>query len=180
MFISLTIIFFFFREFGFTAQELAEADVNELEDLIKPVGFYRTKAKHIKQSSQMILKDFQGEVPNDLNLLLKLPGVGKKMANIALAECFDNIVGIGVDVHVHRIANRLKWTSKETKNPDQTQAELESWLPRKDWREVNWLLVGFGQQICTPKSPHCGDCLNSLFNLCPSAFKEEKPKKKKK
>jgi endonuclease-3 len=172
-------MFNIFREFGFTAQSLADADANVIEELIKPVGFYKTKAKHIKQSSQMILDDFNGEVPNDLNSLLKLPGVGKKMANIALAECFDNVVGIGVDVHVHRIANRLNWTSKPTKTPEQTQQELESWLPRDMWREVNLLLVGFGQTICTPKSPHCADCSNSSNNLCPYAFKEEKPKKKK-
>lgn len=158
---------------------MASAEVQELEDRIKPVGFYRTKAKHIKQSSQMLIDDFDGEVPNDLTSLLKLPGVGKKMANIALAECFDNVVGIGVDVHVHRISNRLNWTSKQTKTPEETEKELEGWLPREIWREVNLLLVGFGQQICTPKSPHCGDCLNSSNKLCPYAFKEEKPKKKK-
>lgn len=127
----------------------------------------------------MLINDFNGEVPNDLQSLLKLPGVGKKMANIALASCFDNVVGIGVDVHVHRIANRLNWTSKPTNTPEQTQLELESWMPREMWREVNLLLVGFGQQICTPIKPNCSECLNSTNNLCPNAFKErESPKKK--
>jgi endonuclease III len=156
---------------------LAASEVKDLEDAIKPVGFYHTKAKHIKQASQMLIDDFNGEVPNDLQSLLKLPGVGKKMANIALASCFNNVVGIGVDVHVHRISNRLNWTSTQTKTPEKTREELESWMPRELWKEVNLLLVGFGQQICTPKLPHCGDCLNSSNGLCPYAFSEEKSKK---
>lgn len=128
----------------------------------------------------MIIDEFNSEVPNDLQSLLKLPGVGHKMANIALSSCFGNIVGIGVDVHVHRISNRLNWTSKQTKTPEQTQVELESWMPRDLWREVNLLLVGFGQLICTPKKPHCSGCLNSSNGLCPSAFKGESPIKNNK
>lgn len=98
------------------------------------------------------------------------------MANIALADCWNNIVGIGVDVHVHRISNRLNWV--DTKTPEKTQDELESWLPRNYWQEVNLMLVGFGQTVCTPKNPKCGECLNN--KLCPSAFKEQNEKKNKK
>lgn len=89
--------------------------------------------------------------------------------------------GIGVDIHVHRISNRLNWVSQPTKEPEKTRAELENWLPRELWQEVNLMLVGFGQTICTPLRPKCGECLNQ--NLCPSAFKEspkknQSPKKK--
>lgn len=101
------------------------------------------------------------------------------MANIALSSCWNNIVGIGVDVHVHRISNRLQWVHN-TKTPEKTQEELESWLPREYWADVNLMLVGFGQSICIPRYPKCSQCLNN--QLCPSAFKEgkESPVKAKK
>jgi endonuclease-3 len=124
------------RQFGFTVENIAKADVNELEDIIKPVGFYRQKAKHIKEAANVLLTQYNSDVPNDLNELLKLKGVGPKMANLALAICWNNVIGIGVDVHVHRISNRLQWVNN-TKTPLQTEAQLESWLPKEYWLEVN-------------------------------------------
>lgn len=163
-----------FRQHGFTPENIAQTDQSALEELLKPVGFYRTKAKHIKESSRILVEQYESDVPNDLKELLKLPGIGKKMANIALCSCWNNVVGIGVDTHVHRIANRLQWVNN-TKTPEKTQEELESWLPRNYWREVNLMLVGFGQSMCMPKHPNCGDCLNN--KICPYAFKEQKEKK---
>ncbi|KAG5681521.1 hypothetical protein PVAND_010947 [Polypedilum vanderplanki] len=162
------------KEFGFTVEHLAEADQNKLEEVIKPVGFYRQKSKHIIQSSKILRDQYDSKVPNDLKELLKLPGVGKKMANIALASCFDNVVGIGVDTHVHRISNRFGWVNSKT--PEETQKQLESWLPYEYWRDINLTLVAFGQTICLPRHPKCIECLNN--NICPSAFKES-PKKTK-
>lgn len=125
----------------------------------------------------MILDEFDGDIPNTLAGLQTLPGVGPKMAHICMSSAWNVVSGIGVDTHVHRISNRLNWTSKSCTDPEKTRKELESWLPKNLWREVNLLLVGFGQTICTPKSPHCSDCLNQ--KLCPSAFKDEPAKKKK-
>lgn len=93
-------------------------------------------------------------------------------------SCAWNInTGIGVDIHVHRISNRLNWVSQPTKDPEKTRAELEAWLPRDLWQEVNLMLVGFGQTICLPVKPKCAECLNQ--KLCPSAFKESPTKKGK-
>jgi endonuclease III len=163
------------RAFGFTPQILAKAQQAELEKLLIPVGFYRTKAKHIIKSSQMILDEYDGDIPNTLETLMKLPGVGPKMAHIAMSSAWNIVSGIGVDVHVHRIANRLGWTSKPTTDPEKTRLELESWLPFELWSEVNLLLVGFGQMICLPKNPKCVEC--SVNKICPSAFKESPSKK---
>ncbi|CRK99955.1 CLUMA_CG013252, isoform A [Clunio marinus] len=164
------------KTFGFTPVHLAKANLSEMEDILKPVGFYKTKAKNVQKTSQICVDEYQGDIPGTLDGLLKLPGVGPKMAHICMSVAWNIVSGIGVDIHVHRIANRLQWTSKLTKDPEKTRMELESWLPFELWGEVNLLLVGFGQTICLPKSPKCDVCLNN--KLCPSAFKES-PKKKK-
>lgn len=163
------------KNYGLTVENIAQSDELELQEIIKPVSFYKTKAKHIIQTAQLLREKHNSEVPNDFPALLALPGIGKKMANIILASCYDNIIGIGVDVHVHRLANRFNWVSSKT--PEQTQQQLEKWLPFELWREINVLLVGFGQQICFAKNPKCGECLAN--DLCPYAFKDEKGKKKK-
>lgn len=150
----------------------------ELEKLLMPVGFYRTKAKHIRAASQIILDEYKADIPNSFEGLIKLPGVGPKMAHICMSSAWNVVSGIGVDTHVHRIANRLSWTSKSTTNPEKTRQELEGWLPVDLWREVNLLMVGFGQTICLPKSPKCSEC--SCSKLCPSAFKDSPKTKTKK
>lgn len=99
------------------------------------------------------------------------------MAHICMHAAWGIVTGIGVDTHVHRIANRLQWVKKETKEPEQTRKSLESWLPFEFWDEINVLLVGFGQTICTPVSPRCGKCL--LNNECPVAFKVNNKNKNK-
>lgn len=103
-------------------------------------------------------------------------GVGMKMAHICMRVAWNIVSGIGVDTHVHRIANRLKWVEKETKEPEQTRVALEKWLPFEDWTDVNELLVGFGQTICKPVNPMCSECLNAM--ICPASSVKNKNKKK--
>lgn len=98
------------------------------------------------------------------------------MAHLVMQVAWKKCTGIAVDTHVHRISNRLKWVSKETKNPIETERELESWMPRELWGEINHLLVGFGQTICSPVNPHCNECLNK--DVCPSARISKKARKK--
>ena len=132
-----------------------------LQDLIYPVGFYRNKAKVILGISRKILKDFMGRVPNQIEDLLKLKGVGRKTANLVLGLGY-NIPAICVDTHVHRISNRLGWV--RTKTPEQTEYALQKIVPKKSWIDLNTALVTFGQNICLPISPWCNRC--SVYNFC--------------
>lgn len=141
---------------------LASADVGDIEELILEVGFYRVKAPRIKEISRIIQNDFKGRVPEDMDSLLSLPGVGRKTANCVLVYGFGKDV-IAVDTHVHRISNRLGLVS--TNSPEETEVQLQEVLPRKHWRHINELLVRFGQEICRPVGPKCGRC--QLVGLCP-------------
>jgi endonuclease-3 len=126
-----------------------------IAEVIYPVGFYRNKAKSILAISHMLLDEYDGQVPDDLDKLLELPGVGRKTANLVLTAGF-NKPGICVDVHVHRISNR--WGYVKTKTPEQTEFALREKLPPDYWMAYNALLVPFGQNICTPTSPWCSRC----------------------
>ncbi|XP_055852178.1 endonuclease III-like protein 1 [Episyrphus balteatus] len=159
-----------------TPQIIADMEPQKLETLLYPVSFYKNKAKYLKNTSKVLVEEYNSDIPNDIKGLMKLPGVGPKMAHICMNAAWDIVTGIGVDVHVHRISNRLGWVRQETKQPEQTRKELESWLPSAHWKEVNHLLVGFGQTVCTPLKPKCGECLNKT--ICPAAFLV-KPKKVK-
>lgn len=119
-----------------------------LEKLIYPVGFYITKAKHLKDLSKMILVDFKGSIPKTRNSLIQLPGVGRKTANLVLNRAF-NIPAIAVDTHVHRISNMLSWV--DTKNPEKTEIELIKFLPKVYWSRTNRLFVSIGRQYTTAK-----------------------------
>lgn len=153
------------REFALTPEKIAAADEKQIEELIYPVSFYKNKAKHLKRASQLLLERFDGDIPDSVEGLCSLPGVGPKMAYLAMSCGWGRTVGIGVDTHVHRIANRLGWLPAPTKQPEQTRKALEAWLPRDLWDEVNHLLVGFGQTVCKPVGPKCSSCLN--VELCP-------------
>ena len=147
---------------------MLEAGEKDIEDLIHPVGFYRRKAVYLKKVAQILDRDFGGDIPDNLKDLCDLPGVGPKMAHLCMLEAWNTVTGIGVDTHVHRIASRLGWVPKKgIKSPEDTRVALESWLPRNYWREINHLLVGFGQTICSPVGPKCGECANSV--ICPSS-----------
>jgi endonuclease-3 len=126
-----------------------------LAEIIYPVGFYRNKAKSILAVSQQLLDNYEGQVPADLEILLTLPGVGRKTANLVLTAGFNKL-GICVDTHVHRISNR--WGYIQTKTPDETEFVLREKLPKEYWIEYNGLLVSMGQTICHPTSPWCSKC----------------------
>lgn len=147
---------------------MLEAPVKEIEDLIHPAGFYKRKAVYLKKVAQILKETYQGDIPNSVETLCQLPGVGPKMAHLCMQEAWNEVIGIGVDTHVHRISARLGWVPKKgIKTPEDTRKALESWLPRNYWREINHLLVGFGQTICTPQRPKCSECYNNA--ICPSS-----------
>lgn len=131
-----------------------------IEKTIYPAGFYRVKARNIKRICFILNEEYGGKVPNDLEDLLKLPGVGRKTANLVLTLGFGK-PGICVDTHVHRISNRLGYV--KTKTPEQTESALMERLPEEYWIEYNDLLVTFGQNICTPLSPFCSRCNLSRY-----------------
>ncbi|XP_077173144.1 endonuclease III-like protein 1 isoform X2 [Paroedura picta] len=163
------------RQRGLTVDTVLQMEEATLAQLIYPVGFWKNKARYIKQTSAILQRDYGGDIPKTVAELVKLPGVGPKMAHLVMAIAWQNVSGIGVDTHVHRISNRLRWVRRETKLPEETRQALESWLPRELWSEINWLLVGFGQQTCLPVSPRCSDCLNR--GLCPAAGKSQEAKR---
>ena len=134
---------------------LSKMEISDIESLIFPVGFYRTKAKTIKTIAERVLKDFGGKVPDTLEGLLTLPGVGLKTANLVLTVGFEK-EGFCVDIHVHRILNR--WGVIQTQSPDDTYHLVDPVLPRKWKRRANALLVSFGQHFCRPVSPFCSLC----------------------
>jgi endonuclease III len=138
-----------------TPEGILRLDEGTLQRLIYPVGFYPTKSKQILQISHLILEKFNGIVPDDLDALLTLPGVGRKTANLVLLEGFDKDA-VCVDTHVHRISNRLGYV--QTKSAEETEFALRKKLPRKYWKVYNKLLVAFGQVICRPVSPFCSRC----------------------
>lgn len=142
---------------------------DELEKLIKSVGFFRRKAVYLKKTAEILKQDYGGDIPRRLEDLMKLPGVGPKMAHLAMKVAWNEITGIAIDTHLHRICNRLKWV-QNTKSPEQTRVQLEAWLPKEYWNDINHLLVGFGQSICLPVKPKCAECLNN--HICPSAYKK--------
>ncbi len=142
-------------------EDLLRIPLDELEKLIYPVGFYRNKAKQLKNLVEKLIKEYGGSVPNRLEDLLRLPGVGRKVANLVLADGF-NVPAICVDTHVHRITNR--WCLIKTKTPHETEEKLREIIPREYWKEINRLLVAFGQRICTPLRPKCDLC--PIENYC--------------
>ncbi|RWS17679.1 endonuclease III-like protein 1 [Dinothrombium tinctorium] len=155
------------KQRGLSIESICEIDESELGELIKPVGFWRTKAKHLKKVAEILRESYDGDIPRSLEELTKLPGIGPKMGLLAMRSAWNEMTGIAVDTHVHRISNRLGWVRKATKKPEQTRKELESWLPKSFWAEINHDLVGFGQTICSAKNPQCNVCLNKP--LCPFA-----------
>lgn len=141
---------------------MRERTISEIADLIYPAGFYRNKARQIHEIAVRLIEEFGGAVPSTLEELITLPGVGRKTANLVLGIAFD-IPAICVDIHVHRITNRLGWIATST--PEQSEYALMEILPESFWIPINEWLVGFGQQICTPQSPRCSMC--PLSEHCP-------------
>jgi len=144
-----------------TPEDLAAADIDEIKKIIHSIGFYNVKADRIKQVSQVLVSRFEGRVPSEIDNLLELPGVGRKTANCVLVYAFDK-PAIPVDVHVHRISNRLGLV--DTKMPEQTELELSKLVDRRLWVKVNNMFVMYGQNICLPLKPNCKAC--DLKKMC--------------
>ncbi|WP_022846458.1 MULTISPECIES: endonuclease III domain-containing protein [unclassified Desulfurobacterium] len=135
--------------------DMVKLSEKEIEELIYPVGFYRNKAKTIKEICKTLIGKYDGKVPDSLDELLKLKGVGRKTANLVVTLGF-NKPGICVDTHVHRIMNRIGYV--KTKTPEETEFALRKKLPKKYWKIINELLVALGQHVCHPTSPKCSIC----------------------
>ncbi|MCC7010851.1 MAG: endonuclease III [Acidobacteria bacterium] len=140
-----------------TPAALAQLPVPAIRRLIYPVSFYRIKARHVREASRQIVERFGGRVPERMEDLLTLPGVGRKTANLVLILAHASRDNICVDTHVHRLANRLGWV--RTRTPDETERALYRVVPRRLWADVNLRLVTWGQNVCRPVYPRCGACV---------------------
>lgn len=149
-----------------TPEDYAEADVEELQEIIKPTGFYRRKAKFVKLATKKLVEDFDSEVPRSIEELTELPGVARKTANIVLSNVFNIDEGIAVDTHVMRLSKRLGFTKQ--KNRDKIEKDLMNLFPKDKWFRLTNLLIAHGRNVCTARNPKCKDCVVS--HLCPSAF----------
>lgn len=138
-----------------TPQDMAKISEKDLEKAIYPVGFYTNKSKQIIQLSKELVENYNGQTPCDIDELCKFNGVGRKTANLVVARGF-NKPAICVDVHVHRIFNRIGYV--KTSNPEETEMELRKKLPKKYWIEINTLIVTHGQNVCKPQKPNCNAC----------------------
>ena len=156
-------------------EAMAQADPDEVAEVIHSLGFYKTKSRHCVECARTIMSDFGGQVPSTMEELTRLPGVGRKTANIVLNHAFGQVEGIAVDTHVYRIATRLKLTNAST--PAAAEADLLSVIPSELWGRVNQEWILFGRQVCTARSQSCGDCW--LADICPSAGKTGNPTAKR-
>lgn len=138
-----------------TPQAMVDLPVERISELIRPVNYYDRKAETLQTISQILLDEYDGKVPDSLEQLLELPGVGRKTANLVITAGFDQY-GICVDTHVHRISNRFGYV--QTKNPNKTELALREKLPLELWKRINGLLVALGQNVCHPVSPRCSIC----------------------
>ena len=145
-----------------TPEQLVKVSEKEIQSLIYPVGFYKTKAKRIKDISKTLIENYNGKVPDGFDELLKLKGVGRKTANIVMVYGHKEQDYLPIDTHCHKIPNRLGWIN--TKTPEETEKALKKILPKKFWNNFNHLFVKFGQTICVPISPFCSKC--PIKNYC--------------
>ncbi|KAK1492786.1 HhH-GPD superfamily base excision DNA repair protein [Colletotrichum tamarilloi] len=158
-------------EGGLCLENVLAVEPALLNELIWAVGFHNNKTKFIKAAAIILRDKFNSDIPDTIEGLTSLPGVGPKMAYLCLSAAWDRTEGIGVDVHVHRITNLWGW--HKTTQPEATRHALQSWLPKDKWREINWLLVGFGQTVCLPVGRKCGDCELGLGGLCKAAERKK-------
>lgn len=152
---------------GLNLENILAVDPVLLNKLIWAVGFHNNKTKYIKATAEVLRDSWNSDIPDTIEGLMALPGVGPKMGYLCLSSAWGRTEGIGVDVHVHRITNLWGWN--KTKGPEETRLALQAWLPKEKWHEINWLLVGFGQTICLPVGRKCGDCELGLRGLCKAA-----------
>lgn len=147
-------------------EDLAGADVLEVEKIVRPTGFFHNKTKSIVGAARMVVTEFDGKVPDTMAELMRLPGVARKTANIVSANAYGKVEGIAVDTHVFRLAHRFGLSDE--KDPDKVERDLCTLLPREDWYAVNYRFIDHGRTVCTAKRPACGAC--ALSDICPSAF----------
>ena len=147
------------------AASLAAADINDIETLIRSTGFYRNKAKNIQGASRMIVEKYNGEVPKRMELLLELPGVARKTANVVLAHAYGINAGVTVDTHVTRLSRRLGLTQQ--RDAIRIERDLMPLLPQADWENFSITIIYHGRAICSARKPLCDSC--DLADLCPSA-----------
>jgi len=150
-----------------TARDYADADLKELEQDIRPTGFYRNKARNIKNACKILVEKYDSQVPKTMAEILELPGVARKTANIVLSNAYGVVEGIAVDTHVRRLSQRLGLTENE--NPEKIEEDLMKLVPRTSWMRFTDLLIFHGRRICIAKKPKCGLCM--LNKICPCAFK---------
>jgi len=150
-----------------TAEDYVNADLKELEEDIRSTGFYRNKAKNIKNCCKILVEKFNSQVPRTMEEILELSGVARKTANIVLSNAYGVIEGIAVDTHVRRLAQRLGLTGNE--DPGKIEEDLVKIVPRKYWMRITDLLIFHGRRVCIAKKPKCGLCV--LNKICPCAFK---------
>lgn len=160
-----------------TVQNILAVSPERLNQMIWAVGFHNNKTKYIKQVAEILRDQYDSDIPATPEELMKLPGVGPKMAYLCMSAAWGKHEGIGVDVHVHRITNLWGWHA--TKNPEETRLALQSWLPRDKWHEINKLLVGLGQTACLPVGRKCGECDLAGTGLCKSEIRGMVVKTKK-
>lgn len=144
-----------------TPEDFANADIKKLEEIIKPCGFYHNKAKNLKLAGQKILSDFNGKVPNDINLLQTIPGVGRKTANVIMCDAFDNPQGIAVDTHCKRLSNKIGLSSE--KETEKIEQDLLKIIPKKYWKYVNHLFIDHGRKVCKSQRPKCENCVINKY-----------------
>ena len=141
-------------------------DTSKMHECIKSVGFHNRKTEYLMKTAKILKEQYDGDIPRSIKELCNLPGIGPKMAYIAMQCAWHANVGIGVDTHVHRIMNLLKWTRNKTcKTAEHTRKEIEDWIPNELWPGINRLFVGFGQTVCTPRNPKCNIC--EIKEYCP-------------
>lgn len=149
-----------FEKYG-TPEKMAKAELEEIEKIIHPCGFYRNKAKNIKACAEKLITDFNGVVPEDIEMLQTLPGVGRKSANVVMLEAFHNPQGIAVDTHAKRISNKIGF-SKET-DPQKIEKDLLKQIPKKYYYDVNHLFVWHGRNVCNARKPSCDRCPVNMY-----------------
>ena len=149
-----------------TASDYAEADPEDLEDAIRPTGFFRSKAKSLQGMARALVADHDGEVPRSMPELVALPGVGRKTANVVLGNAFGIDEGIVVDTHVRRLSHRLGLSTEH--DPERIERDLVEVVPREDWTVFSHLLILHGRRVCKARKPQCPECV--LNDVCPSAF----------
>ena len=145
-----------------TPEDFVEISLDKLEELIHPCGFYKNKAKNIKHTAQKIVTDFNGKVPETMEELLSLPGVGRKTANVVMLEAFNKPQGIAVDTHATRLSNRIGFSDEKT--PEKIEKDLLKLFPYEYLKDINHILIYHGRAICTARNPKCEDCC--IKNMC--------------